>query len=155
MFELYKMYAFYFYTKFKEWLSGDKPNHLAEELLAQLALCKRLAYNCPLDYIAEPFFILYVTCRKPCEQIAQEAQIEMKSFQNISDEQLLKAAVAIEEISSFLYDEIDAKDQSSVLFRVINFPLKCLSDTGPPAADFFQKNDGLSLEYADNYFAQI
>lgn len=34
---------------------------LAEDLEAKLKLTRRLAYYCPIDYISEPFFIIFAS----------------------------------------------------------------------------------------------
>lgn len=47
---------------------------LAEDLQAQLKLTRRFAYYCPIDYISEPFFIIFASHKQKVEAVLKSCQ---------------------------------------------------------------------------------
>ena len=131
---------------------------LAEELLGQLAFLKRLAYTCPIDYFATPFYILFATCRQPIEIMAHESQLNFKKLDSLDEISKLSDGISVHEISSFLYDDITSDDCHAQLSRVINYPFRLQpiqmpdGTTAPEADSFFVLDGKICLDFAEKYF---
>lgn len=125
----------------KDQLEADIIN-IGSEVFDLMHLTKRIAYFCPIEYISDPFFILYFTNKDKVEEIqnmiknilkesdtnlSQSVTESLDSSHNEKDQsnsQILQRATSVADVSDFLFNNPESDNIKAQLRQIFNYPFK-------------------------------
>lgn len=91
-----------------------------------LRLTRRISYNCPLDHISDPFFILYTQFKDRVLGLQGQKNLEV----DLDPIEQLKRDFDLSEISPYIFQDIeyvnlpDHYDKLRELPTIVNMPYK-------------------------------
>jgi hypothetical protein len=124
-----------------------------------LRLTRRISYNCPIEYISDPFYILYAQYRDKVHELFGQ--------KNTSDEsdpiEALKRDFDLSEISTYIFQDIEyinfpeGYDKLRELPNIVTMPYNITANPGQNGLPFLVERlksgidwSKISDEFADN-----